>query len=208
MNLNISIDDLRRGRYKTQKNQLLLHLVQKRAVIGDPEDGSLPSNIVRSELLRCMLQACCKTGVFVVHADRGLGKSSAAKYIFKLSAGGIMFCNCDTPSSGCYWKGVASAIGIPKEVYEKNADWETLLVEAVAAATSPKALKNGLMDRPLDSILPFDLRRRRFFRSYTDDCRAGPIFSTKEINHDIRRFQRCWGRRYQVYEKPLSDCES
>ena len=49
-----------------------------------------------------------------------------------------MFCNCDTPSSGCYWKGVASAIGIPKNVYEKNSDWETLLVEAVAATISPK----------------------------------------------------------------------
>lgn len=154
MNLNITIDDLRRGRCETQKNQLLQHLVQKRAVIGDPEDGSLPSNIVRSELLSCMLQACSKTGVVVVHADRGLGKTTAAKYIFKLSAGGIMFCNCDTPSSGCYWKGVGSAIGIPKEVYEKNSDWETLLVAAVAAATSPKALET---DSWIDRLMQFSL---------------------------------------------------
>ncbi len=85
MNLNITIDDLRRGRYEAQKNQLLQHLVKKRAVIGDPEDGSLPSNIIRSELLSCMLQACSKNGVGVVHADSELGKSTAAKCIFKLS---------------------------------------------------------------------------------------------------------------------------
>mmetsp|Transcript_33349 Transcript_33349/g.37280 ORF Transcript_33349/g.37280 Transcript_33349/m.37280 type:complete len:316 (-) Transcript_33349:1051-1998(-) len=147
MNLNITIDDLRRGRYESQKNQLLHNLVQKRAVMGDPEGGSLPSNIVMSELLSGMLHSCGKTGVVVVHADRGLGKSTAAKYIFKLSAGGIMFCNCDTPSSGCYWKGVASAIGIPKEVYEKNSEWGTLLVAAVAAATSPTKEPESWIDR-------------------------------------------------------------
>mmetsp|Transcript_44668 Transcript_44668/g.50577 ORF Transcript_44668/g.50577 Transcript_44668/m.50577 type:complete len:319 (-) Transcript_44668:2031-2987(-) len=155
MNLNISIDDLRRGKYESQKNQLLHHLVRKRAVIGDPEGGNLPSCIVRSELLVRMVQACGETGVVVVHADRGLGKSTAAKSISKFSAGGIMFCNSDTPSSGCYWKGVASAVGIPKEVYENNSDWETLLVVAVAAAISPA--KASEIDSWIDRLMHISL---------------------------------------------------
>jgi hypothetical protein len=141
MNLNITLEDLKGGQYEAQKKLLLHRLVQKRAIMKDPESGSLPPKIVRSDLLNWMLEACGDTGVVVVHADRGLGKSTAAKFILKHSAGGVMFCNCISTSSEFYWKGVAKALGIPKEVYENDSDWEELLVTAVAAATSPEALE-------------------------------------------------------------------
>ena len=155
MNLNITTDDLRRGKYEAQKTQLLNKLVRHRSIVGDPEDGALPSNVVCSQLLDGMLQACFSRGVAVVHADRGLGKSTAAKYILKLSGGGVMFCNCDTPSSGCYWKGVAQAVGIPKVVYEETSEWERLLVDAVAAATSPEQgmSKDSWIDRLMDKSI-------------------------------------------------------
>lgn len=157
MNLiNITIEDLRLGRYEAQKSVLLERFVQKRAIIKDPESGRFPPRLVRSQLLDFMMEACGETGVVVVHADRGLGKSTAAKFILKNSAGGIMFCNCaSTSTSGCYWKGVAQALGIPREIYESNADWEELLVTAVSAATSPSDLREtqSWTDRFMDGFL-------------------------------------------------------
>jgi hypothetical protein len=145
MNLNVTLKDLQRGQYEAQKKLLLLlhRFVQKRAIMKDPVSGSLPPKIVRSDLLNWMLEACGQTGVVVVHADRGLGKSTAAKFILKHSAGGIMFCNCRSTGSRFYWKGVAKAIGIPGEVYENDSDWEELLVKAVSAGTSPEALETA-----------------------------------------------------------------
>lgn len=136
MNLNITLNEVECGRWEAQKKQLMRKLVRKRAVIGG--QSSLPSHILRSELLDLMVEECGRTGVLVVNADRGLGKSTAANFILKHSAGGIMFKNCITTSSKCYWKGVASAIGIPKSVYENSSNWQQLLVEAVAGAVSPE----------------------------------------------------------------------
>jgi hypothetical protein len=131
MSLNVTLDDLHLGRWK-------------RAILNDPEGGSFPPRLLRSELLDFMVKACGKTGVIVVQADRGMGKSTAAKFILKNSAGGIMFCNCkSTCTAGWYWKGVAEALGIPKKVYETNADWEKLLVTAVSAAASPEELRKA-----------------------------------------------------------------
>ncbi len=142
MSLNVTLEDLRLGRYEAQKRVLLKRFVQQRAIIKDPEGGRFPPRVLRSELLDFMVEACGETGVIVVQADRGLGKSTAAKFFLKNSAGGIMFCNCaSTVTSGCYWKGVAEALGIPKTVYETNADWEELLVSAVSAAVSPEELR-------------------------------------------------------------------
>ena len=155
MSLHITLEDLRLGRYEAQKNVLLQRFVQKRAIIKDPESGRLPPSLVRSELLDFMMEAACgDTGVVVVRADRGLGKSTAAKFIIKNSAGGIMFCNCASTSTyGCYWKGVAEALGIPREVYEYSADWEELLVAAVSAAASPKEYRQSWTDRFMDGFL-------------------------------------------------------
>lgn len=153
MSLNITLDDVNRGRYEVQKNQLIRKLARKRAVIGG-SGSSLPSHIVRSELLEFMAQECGRSGVFVVKADRGLGKSTAGIIILKHSAGGIMFRNCITTSSEFYWKGVASAIGIPKGVYENSSNWQNLLVGAIAGATSPEEPISWI-DRIMELSLSF-----------------------------------------------------
>lgn len=156
MNLNITLEDLRLGRYEAQKSVLVKRFVRKRAILEDPEDGGFPPSLVRSELLDYMMEACNKTGVIVVQAARGMGKSTAAKFVLKNSAGGIMFCNCASTSTfGCYWKGVAQALGIPKEVYETNSNWEKLMVTAVSAASSPEELGEipSWTDRFMDGLL-------------------------------------------------------
>ena len=156
MSLNISLEDLRLGRYEAQKRVLVKRFVQKRAILKDPEDGRFPPRVLRSELLNYMIEARRETGVIVVQAARGMGKSTAAKFFIKNSAGGIMFCNCATTStSGFYWKGVAEALGIPKTIYESNSDWEELLVTAVAAATSPEEISKmrSWTDTFMDGLL-------------------------------------------------------
>jgi hypothetical protein len=37
-----------------------------------------------------------------------------------------MFCNCQSEIAPCYWKGMASALGVPSTVYEKDSSWEIL----------------------------------------------------------------------------------
>lgn len=144
MSLNITLEDLHIGRYEAQRKVLLKRFVQKRAILKDPEGGRFPPRILRSQLLDYMIEARRETGVIVVQAARGMGKSTAAKFFLKNSAGGIMFCNCATTcTAGCYWKGVADALGIPKRIYESSSDWEELLVKAVAAAASPKELRGS-----------------------------------------------------------------
>jgi hypothetical protein len=93
--------------------------------------------------------------VIVVKADHGAGESTAARFIVQNSAGGIMFCNCWSTGTQCYWKGVAQAVGIPAEVYENDSTWETLLVKAVAAAKLPDdaMAKPAWTDRLLERLL-------------------------------------------------------
>jgi hypothetical protein len=155
MNLNVSVQDLRLGRYESQKNILFREFVQRRSILNDPNEEGVPTEFMRSELLELMLKSCKKTGVIVVHADRGVGKSTAARFLVKNSAGGIMFCNCQGPGTNAtYWKGVARAIGIPEEVYEKDFTWITLLVKAVAAAKRPDVFNPpSWMDRLIDGVL-------------------------------------------------------
>jgi hypothetical protein len=43
-----------------------------------------------------------------------------------------MFCNCKSTSTPQYWKGVASALGVPSTAYESDSSWKNLLVDAVA----------------------------------------------------------------------------
>lgn len=127
--------------------------MQRRAILNDPNKA--PPEFLRSELLELMLQSCNDTGVIVVQGNRGVGKSTAARFLVKNSAGGIMFSNCQSENTGCYWKGVAQAVGIPAEVYENDSKWKTLLVEAVAAA---KVLDHARpspswIDRLFDGVL-------------------------------------------------------
>jgi hypothetical protein len=138
---------------ESQKNILFRKLVQRRAILNDPNEA--PPEFLRSELLELMLQSCDDTGVIVVQGNRGVGKSTAARFLVKNSAGGIMFSNCQSTSTRCYWKGVAQAVGSPAEVYENDSKWETLLVEAVAAAKSPDELDGSpsWTDRLFDGIL-------------------------------------------------------
>lgn len=139
MNLNVTVGDLRLGRYESQKRLLFKKLVQRRAILNHPGgNNEMPPEFLRCKLLELMVNSYQETGIVVVHAERGLGKTTAAKFLLKNSAGGVMFCNRKgTSTGGLYWKGVAQAIGIPSEVYEKVDEWETLLVEAVAAAQNP-----------------------------------------------------------------------
>mmetsp|Transcript_9019 Transcript_9019/g.24994 ORF Transcript_9019/g.24994 Transcript_9019/m.24994 type:complete len:310 (-) Transcript_9019:397-1326(-) len=156
MNLNVTVQDLRLGRYEAQRNILFREFVQRRAIINDPHDeDDTPPEFVRSELLELMVQSSNKKGVVVVQADRGLGKSTAAKFILKNSAGGIMFCNCKAESTdGTYWKGVAWAVGVPVEVYENDSTWKTLLVSAVAAAKRPDNVSRpSWVHRVMDGVL-------------------------------------------------------
>lgn len=136
MNLNVTVKDLRLGHYESQKRLLFKTLVQKRAILNHPGDDIIPTQFVPCELLKLMIEnSVSESGIIVVHAERGLGKTTAAKFILKNSAGGIMFCNRQgTSTDGLYWKGVAQSIGIPSDVYEKDNEWETLLVKAVAEA--------------------------------------------------------------------------
>jgi hypothetical protein len=143
--LNVTAGDLRRGRYELQKDVLLDRFVRRRSILNDPEpeDGSVPPRFVRSQLLEAMVGAASnQIGVCVVKAGRGLGKTAAAKFVLKNSAGGIMFCNMKGPYYDCYWKGVANELGIPEECYGE--DWQDLLVSSVAAATSPPDARKGL----------------------------------------------------------------
>jgi len=132
MNLNVSVDDLRHGRYKGTKKCIVNRLVSRRAVLNDPEKGVTPTAFVKTELLELMVGDCGRKGVVVVRAPRGFGKTTAAKFILNNSPGGIMFCNCQSTSNPRYWKGMASALGVPASVYEKDASWENLLADAVA----------------------------------------------------------------------------
>lgn len=134
MNLNITVEDLQLGRYEAQKNVLLHRYVEKRAILNRLGQEGHPPTYLESELLHLMLQAHSETGVVVVCADRGLGKTTSAKFILKNSAGGIMFCNCEDECTGVYWKGVARAVGVPKHVYESDSAWKILLAKAVSAA--------------------------------------------------------------------------
>ena len=136
MNLNVTVEDLRLGHYESQQRLLFKNLVQKRAILNHPGDDIIPTQFVQCELLKLMIEnSVGESGIIVVHAERGLGKTTAAKFILKNSAGGVMFCNPQsTSTAGLYWKGVAQSIGIPPDVYEKDHGWETLLVKAVAAA--------------------------------------------------------------------------
>lgn len=133
-------------------------LVRKRAILNHPGKQELPGIIIRNELLELMLKSYDEDGVVVVFADRGMGKTTAAAFLLKNSAGGIMFCNARSESSSqLYWKGVAEAIGVPSNVYEKSPKWKTLLVEAVEAAaaktsetaetSSESAWMNDMLDR-------------------------------------------------------------
>jgi len=141
MNLNVTVEDLRLGLYESQKRFLFRTLVQKRAILNHPGDNIIPPQFVPCELLKLMIEnSVSESGIIVVHAERGLGKTTAAKFILKNSAGGVMFCNRrGTTTDGLYWKGVAQSIGIPSDVYKKDNEWETLLVKAVAAAERPVA---------------------------------------------------------------------
>jgi hypothetical protein len=142
-------NDFRRGQCERQKDILLVRFVRRRAILNDPEKWSVPSHFVRSQLLEAMVGAAAsnKIGVVVVKAGRGLGKTAAAKFVLKNSAGGIMFCHMkgplysSCPQNGYYWKGVARALGIPEECGEK---WPYLLVSSVAAAASPAKARTGL----------------------------------------------------------------
>jgi hypothetical protein len=136
---------LSRGRYELQKSALLDRFVRRRSILNDPARGSLPPQFVQSELLKFMVEAASSTyGVVVVNAGSGLGKSAAAKFVLKNSAGGIMFCNMMRPRIGCYWEGVARALGIPENYYDE--DWQDLLVSSVAAAAaSPPEVRTGLL---------------------------------------------------------------
>ena len=132
MNLNVSVDDPRQGRYEDTKELVVNRLVRRRAILNDPDNGVSPSTHVRTELLELMVDDCGKKGVVVVRAPRGFGKTTAAKFIIKNSPGGIMFCNCQSTSTPRYWKGVASALGVPVSTYENDSSWENLLADAVA----------------------------------------------------------------------------
>jgi hypothetical protein len=141
--LNLTANDLRRGRYELQKNLLLDRFVRRRSILNDPEDGSIPLRFVQSQLLELMVaDASTRFGVCVVNAGSGLGKSAAAKFVLKNSAGGIMFCNMKDHHHECYWEGVANELGIPKECYGEK--WQRLLVSSVAAAASPPEERRGL----------------------------------------------------------------
>jgi hypothetical protein len=131
MNLNLSLDDLRLDRYEATKELIADRLVKRRAVLTDPDNEELPATFVRTELLELMVNACGKKGVVVVRAPRGFGKTADAKFILKNSPGGIMFCNCQSTSTPRYWKGMASALGVPSTAYEKDSSWERLLADAV-----------------------------------------------------------------------------
>jgi hypothetical protein len=132
MNLNVSVDDLRLGRYEGTKELIVNRLVKRRAILTDPDKEELPATFVRTELLELMVDECGKKGVVVVRAPRGFGKTTDAKFILKNSPGGIMFCNCQSTSTPRYWKGMASALGVPSTAYEEDSSWENLLADAVA----------------------------------------------------------------------------
>jgi hypothetical protein len=128
MNLNVSVDDLRLGRYEGAKELIVNRLVKRRAILNDPEKEVLPASFVRNELLELMVgEGGTNTkGVVVVRALKGFGKTTAAKFILKNSPGGIMFCNCQSEIAPRYWKGMASSLGVPSTVYEKDSSWEIL----------------------------------------------------------------------------------
>ena len=109
MNLNISVEDLKLSHYyETQKQKLCRELVHRRAILNDPNEWKVPADFIQSELPELVLQSCTETGIVEVRADGGEGKSTAARFLFKNSAGGIMFCNCIISTiTRCYWKGVA-----------------------------------------------------------------------------------------------------
>ena len=88
--------------------------------------------------------------------EHGLGKSTAARFLIKKLADGVMFCNCHNENNECCCKGVAQATGISVDVHEKDVTWKTLAAKAVAAAKPPDDAKppplpwsNHLLDRLL-----------------------------------------------------------
>jgi hypothetical protein len=44
MNLNVSVQDLRLGRYEAPKNILFREFVQRRAILNDPNEEGAPPN--------------------------------------------------------------------------------------------------------------------------------------------------------------------
>lgn len=128
--LNLTSEDVERGSYESSKKIILENFVKKKAVRNDY--GKTPSTVFKSKLLELMLADCAKSGVVVVKAPGGHGKSIAAKAILQNSPGGIMFRNCQDDITS-YSQGMAEALGIPKSVYRRTSKWRNILIEAVAS---------------------------------------------------------------------------
>lgn len=81
MNLNITVHDLNIGRYESSKKTIANRLVKTRAVLNDYGDG--PPVVLRTPLLKLLLDECDRKGVVVVRAPSGYGKTTAAKFVLK-----------------------------------------------------------------------------------------------------------------------------
>lgn len=140
-----------RGSYESSKQLIPVvdNFVRRKAVRNDY--GNTPSTVFKSKLLELMLGDCAKTGVIVVNAPSGYGKSIAAKTILQYSPGGIMFRNCMDEITS-YSQGMAVSLGVPRSVYEETTKWKNLLIDAVAAVNKPIASRSR-EDSWLDKVL-------------------------------------------------------
>ena len=105
-------DDTSHGYFQRSKGAAFEKLASEKTVF---EPKPLPQSFAPSLILQNMLNTYKSgdTGVVIVYAESGLGKSVSARLVFNKASRGIMF-GGKPRTDGIYWKLVAGQLQVPK----------------------------------------------------------------------------------------------